>query len=184
MENNKMLKTGKVVTKILEVSHWIATVLMAAGTVCALVNPSFVKYFIGITPIEGYGAPIEIYGFETVLPVNNMGINMTALFLFGIGGVFILGLMAMVFRNLNLIMKNAETGSPFQKDNIRMTREIGIFSIACPVIGLIMSIIALIMGAVEFSVSLEGFCTGIIVLCLTQFFIHGAQLEEDVEGLL
>ena len=64
-----------------------------------------------------------------------------------------------------------------------MTREIGIFSISCPIIGLIM-IIVLEVNAVEISVNLEGLCTGIIVLCLTQFFIHGAQLEEDVEGLL
>ena len=25
---------------------------------------------------------------------------------------------------------------------------------------------------------------GIVVLCLTQFFVHGAELEKDVDGLL
>lgn len=187
MKNNKMLKTGKIVTKILEIFHWVGAAILAVAAVCSLALPSFVKYCVGITPIEGYGAPVEVYGFEMVLPVENGTANMTALFLFGIGGVLLLGLMAMIFRNLHLIMKNAETGTPFQKDNIRMMREIGIFSIAGPVVGLIMSIITrLVMGvdAVEISVNLEGFCMGIIVLCLTQFFVHGAQLEEDVEGLL
>ena len=29
-----------------------------------------------------------------------------------------------------------------------------------------------------------GIFMGIIVLCLTQFFVHGAELENDVDGLL
>ena len=68
-----------------------------------------------------------------------------------------------------------------------MMREIGIFSIAVPVLGLIMSpVMRIVLGvdAVEISVDMNGIFMGIIVLCLTQFFVHGAQLEEDVEGLL
>ena len=73
------------------------------------------------------------------------------------------------------------------EQDFRMMKEIGIFSIAVPVIGLVMSVvIRLVVGAeaAEISVSQSGFFMGVIVLCLTQFFIHGAQLEEDVEGLL
>jgi len=36
----------------------------------------------------------------------------------------------------------------------------------------------------EISVDLEGFVWGLLVLCLTQYFAHGAQLENEVEGLL
>ncbi|MCI8497508.1 MAG: hypothetical protein HFE85_04585, partial [Clostridiales bacterium] len=99
----------------------------------------------------------------------------------------IFSLMAMVFRNLYLIVKKSEDTTPFQKDNIRMLKEIGIFSIAVPIVGLIMSIIIrLVLGVdtVETSVRLDGFVMGIIVLCLTQFFAHGAELEKDVDGLL
>lgn len=56
-----------------------------------------------------------------------------------------------------------------------------------PVVGLIMSmIIRLAVGvdAVEISIHMDGFIMGIIVLCLTQFFAHGAELEKDVDGLL
>ena len=66
-------------------------------------------------------------------------------------------------------------------------REIGVFAIAVPVIGLMMSvIIRLVIGveAVETSIDMSGLFMGIIVLCLTQFFVHGAELEEDVDGLL
>ena len=187
MKNNQTLKVGKIVTKILEIFHWVGMAILSVATVCALFVPSFVKYFVGVTPIEEYGAPIEIYGFEMVLPVENGNINMMALFLFGIGGVLILALMAMIFRNLNQIIKNAEKSTPFQKDNIQMMNKIGIFSIAVPIVGLVMSTITkFVMGVdtVEMSVNLEGFCMGIIVLTLTQFFIHGVNLEKDVEGLL
>lgn len=190
MKNNKILKAGKIVTKILEVFHWVAAAIMAVAAVCSLALPSFVKNCIGLTPIEGYGAVIEVYGFEMILPWGGgaMGAPDTRpFFLFAIGGILLLGLMAMTFRNLHLIMKSAETGTPFQKDNIRMMREIGIFSISSPIVGLIMSVITrLVIGidTIEITVHLEGFCMGIIVLCLTQFFVHGAKLEEDVEGLL
>ena len=112
---------------------------------------------------------------------------MTTFLLFGIGAVIILILMAMVFRNVHLIFKKSENGTPFQKDNIRMLKEIGIFSITVPVIGLVMSvIIRLVIGvdAVEININQSGLFMGIIVLCLTQYFIYGAELEKDVDGLL
>ena len=112
---------------------------------------------------------------------------MTSFLMFGIGAVLILAVMAMVFRNLHLIFKKSERGAAFQKDTIRMMGEIGYFSIAVPVIGLMMSVLVrLVAGleAVEVSVDVAGIFMGIIVLCLTQFFIHGAELEKDVDGLL
>ena len=112
---------------------------------------------------------------------------MTTFFLFGIGATVILGLMAMVFRNLSLIFKRSENNTPFQKDNVRMMKEIGIFSIAVPVVGFVMSVIArIVIGAeaAEISINQSGIFMGIIVLCLTQFFAYGTELEKDVDGLL
>ena len=187
MKGNRLLKAGKIVTKILEIFHWVGAAILCVAAVSALVAPQFVNNWVKITPIEGYGAPVEVYGFKMVLPVENGVIHPTALFLFGIGGVVILALMALIFRNLHRMIRNAEISAPFHKDNIRMLKEVGIFSIAVPVVGLITSMVSrLILGtdSVEISVNLEGFCIGILVLSLTQFFIHGAELEEDVEGLL
>ena len=61
------------------------------------------------------------------------------------------------------------------------------FSIAVPVIGLLMSVVlrlAVGVDTAEISVSQSGVFMGIIVLCLTQCFIYGAKLESDVDGLL
>ena len=180
-------KVGKIITKILEVFHWIGTALMATATVCSVVAPAWVKYIVGFDAKDCCGANLEVYGFEVNAPVVNGETDMVTFMLFGIGAVIILAVMAMVFRNLHLILKKSENTTPFHEYTIRKMREIGVFAIAVPVIGLIMSvIIRLIIGAeaVETSIDMGGIFMGIIVLCLTQFFVHGAELEEDVDGLL
>ena len=180
-------KLGKVITKILEVFHWVGAALMTAATVCSMVAPDWVKYFVGFDAKDCCGTDLEVYGFEVNAPVIDGNTDMLTFMLFGIGAVIILAVMAMVFRNLHLIFKKSENATPFQKDNIRMMREIGIFSIAVPVIGFIMSVIIRLVTGVEtaeLSIDTAGIFMGIIVLCLTQFFVHGAELEEDVDGLL
>lgn len=182
-----IITVGKIVTKILEVFHWVGAALMTAATVCSAAAPNWVKYFVGFDAKECCGANLEVYGFEVNAPVVNGNADMTSFMLFGIGATVILAVMAMVFRNLHLIFKKSENGTPFQKDNIRMMKEIGIFSIAVPVIGFIMSIIVRLVTGVEtaeISIDMGGIFMGIIVLCLTQYFVHGANLEKDVDGLL
>ena len=180
-------KLGTVITKILEVFHWVVAALMAAATVCSAVAPAWVKYMVGFDAKDCCGANLEVYGFEVNAPVVNGETDMVSFMLFGIGAVMILAVMAMVFRNLHLVFKKSENSTPFHEDTIRKTREIGVLAIAVPVIGLIMSVmIRLVIGveAVETSVDMGGVFMGIIVLCLTRFFVHGAELEEDVDGLV
>ncbi len=178
---------GKVITKILEVFHWVGAALMTAATVCSMAAPGWVKYFVGFDAKECCGANLNVYGFEVNAPVTNGSVDMKTFMLFGIGAVIILLLMAMVFRNLHLIFKSSENSTPFRKGNIRRFREIGIFSISVPVVGFVMSVIIRLVTGVDFaeiSINLAGILMGIIVLCLTQFFIHGAELEKEVDGLL
>ena len=50
-----------------------------------------------------------------------------------------------------------------------------------------MSVIArLVMGSdvAEISIDMGGIFMGIVVLCFTQFFAHGVELENDIDGLL
>ena len=180
-------KLAKIITKILEVFHWVGAGLMVVATVCSVIAPEKIGYFVGLDIKECCGTNLVVYGFEVNAPYVDGSIDMTTFLLFGIGAVIILILMAMVFRNVHLIFKKSENGTPFQKDNIRMLKEIGIFSITVPVIGLVMSvIIRLVIGvdAVEININQSGLFMGIIVLCLTQYFIYGAELEKDVDGLL
>ena len=180
-------KLGKVLTKILEVFQWVGAALMLAATICAVAAPDLVKYFVSFDAKECCGADLTVYGFEINAPVVNGAVDLSSFVVFGIGVVIILVVMAMIFRNLNLIFKKSESETPFHKDNVRLVREIGIFTIAIPVIGFVVSIIAsLVTGseAAEISIDMNGILMGIIVLCLSQFFAHGVALENDVDGLL
>ena len=183
----RMNKLGMVITRIAEIFHWVGAALAAAAAVCSQTAPEWVRYFVGFDAKECCGANLAVYGFEVNAPVINGDADMTSFLIFCIGAVLILIVMAMVFRNLHLIFKRSANATPFQKDNIRMMREIGIFSIAVPVIGFIMSVIVrLVCGAetAEISIDTAGIFMGIIVLCLSQFFVRGAELEKDVDGLL
>ena len=71
-----------------------------------------------------------------------------------------------------------------------MVKEIGIFSIAVPVVGFVtgtiifaVSIISGIDGT-ELSLNFSSFILGLISLCLTNVFAYGANLEKDVDGLV
>ncbi len=103
-------------------------------------------------------------------------------------------LNAMVFRNVYLILKTtlgktsfSKGQTPFQKDNVRMIREIGIFYIAESLLSLAMGIICrLVLGAeaTELSVGLNNILAGIVFLCLSETFAYGTKLQDDVEGLV
>jgi len=178
---------GKVLTKILEVFHWVGAAMMIAATVCSVAAPDLVKNFVSFDAKECCGADLTVYGFEVNASVVNGVVDLSSFIVFGIGAAIILAVMAMVFRNIYLIFKKSEKETPFHKDNVRLIREIGIFAIAIPVIGFIMSIIARLVissETAEISIDMSGIIMGIITLCLTQFFAHGAALENDVDGLL
>lgn len=174
--------------KILEVIHWLgAGISVAAAAMSIFAQNTLGSLFSGF-------AEINIYGFEINL-LNSQGmVNIIALRTFAVYSLIILSLMAMVFRNVYLIFKTAEGRTwfskgttPFQHDITRMVREIGIFYISVPVIGLIMSVIArMVIGyeTAEISMSLSGLISGILILCLSQVFSYGMELQKDVDGLL
>lgn len=190
MKNIKQTKvilgSTLVLTKVLEILHWIGAAAMLAFGAFAIATRQGEHHALERL-ISECGKELSCYGFEMSVIDTNGEVNMTAILLFAIASIMIFSLVAMVFRNIYLITKKSKNGMPFQTDNIRMLKEIGIFSISIPIVGLLMSILArIILGVdnLETSVNMYGFSMGIIILCLTQVFVHGAELERDVEGLL
>lgn len=189
-----LFKVGMVISKIGEVVHWIGVVSMIVVLVMCIFASSSVLGFIDESMLfdANGGTTIEAYGFQLDCADKDGNVNVKAISVFSVAAFISLGLMAMVFRNIYLVLKsiigkNGVKSSPFAKDNVRMIREIGIFSISLPIIGLIMQCVAiLILGweNVEAAVSLDGFIVGIIGLCLTQIFAYGASLQSDVDGLV
>lgn len=179
-------KTARILTKIIEVCHWVAAGLMGAVGILTLAAPRYLKFVMDVESLESEGE-ISLYGFTALVTDGAGKINGTALFLYAIGAVAIFVLMALIFRNLYQVVKQSESSTPFSNENVNRLKKTGIFSIAVPLVGLVMSILMrLVTGPdyIEISVDLEGFVWGLLVLCLTQYFAHGARLENEVEGLL
>lgn len=185
----KLNSVTLVICKILEVLHWLAVVSMIALLVCSICAWNRIADLLA-QGVATQGTSLSTYGFELEVAGTNGAIHMPELVLFTVAAIIILSLMAMVFRNLYLILKhykNSQWRSPFQPDIIRMLREIGIFSISVPVVGFVFGIAArLILGAesVEAYLNVDGFVMGLLVLCLTQVFTYGAELQKDVDGLV
>ena len=181
----------RIIARILEIGHWVGTGIMAVLFVCCLF---FKDLAAGMIAGDATGEDV-LYGFHfSLVGADGVSLSIPALTVFAIAGVILFALMAMVFRNVYLIIKTTEGqtwfskgATPFQPDVIRMLREIGIFTIAVPVVGFIMSIVGRIVVGPEFaetSVDLGSVFLGLLVLWLTQQFTYGAELESASEGLI
>ena len=171
-------KFGTVATKIVEILYWAGIAVVIVAIALVIIAPEGINGLV-------YGIYIE--GSETPLPIEDGKINIPFILLAGLGAVLISTANALVFRNLHLIFKRSANTTPFQKENVRLMRQIGLFTISVPIIQLIMSILLRVVTGVEdveINLDLTNIVMGIIVLCLTQFFAHGVELENDVDGLV
>ena len=183
-------RTLSVISKIAEIAAWIGVV---AGLIAFA--GSFNKD-VAQEIVAGKSEMLQSVGFELGVITSTGVINYFALSMYYLGTVIAFVLIALIFRNLDIILytisgryEKAESSSPFQKDVVKRVKNIGILSIAMPVFAFVLTaivyVVSLINGTpVGVSVSLEGVIIGLVCLCLTQIFSYGAKLEEEVDGLL
>lgn len=184
-----MNKAVTIIAKIAEVGNWVGCGMMIAITIGLITGSNTLMY--ALSSIDESTSDLEVCGFSINTMVDGQVAQGTFMIFF-ITGIITCALMAMVFRNVYLIFKTSmgktkfsEGETPFQKANVRMIREIGIFCIAIPAIEFIMTIIAHIaFGNVECSFSYSGILFGLVVLCLSRFFSYGMELQKDTEGLV
>lgn len=181
----KINKLAMALSKITEILHWMGVLLMLALAIYSVIAGTQLGGILEMG-IRGQGVTLSTYGFEVTVLDGSGALDMKLFLGFSLTAGMILSLMAMVFRNVYLILKKTENATPFQKDNIRMVREIGIFSISVPMLGMFASFIMRLAAGPDIDVSMRmsGLMMGLIVLCLTQVFARGAALEKEVDGLL
>ena len=188
---SKLNKVVIIVSKIAEVFCWIACAFMVAMIiVTATGHPNLLDYLGDVRE----SSVLTNGGFELVLGEMAPGQTGSAYMIFFITVLITSALMALIFRNVYLAFKTAEGKTkfskgrtPFQPDIVRMIRNVGILSIVIPVVEIIMTIVArVILGdaGIESSLNMNGILIGIVVLCLSQFFAYGTQLQEDNDGLV
>lgn len=173
----------RVISKILEVCFTIGAVgMVIIGIMSFFAKPEDI---IDDRLIQFGSVAISTYECSLEDAVRVQGVT----YILSVG---FFGLMAMIFRNIYLIVKTAEgetwfsTGAtPFQPDNVRMVREIGIFLILIYVVGLIIEAGAYIACQdIEGSTTMMPLVFGIIVICLSKMFEYGQKLQETEDGLI
>ena len=179
-------KITKILSKVLAIICVAGAVgMLILGIVCFVITDLPKGMITDRTLVNTCGMVISAVG----LPADKAPYIMGTAY---VVSAIIYGLLAMIFRNVNLIVETAEGGTwfskgktPFQDDNIRMVREIGIFCIAIFFIGWIGTIIAtLIYDNVETGNSLFVLIIGIIVICLSKMFEYGKELQDAEDGLI
>ena len=184
-----LTKFTLLLSKIMELLCWTATAL--TGLVCIL--SLVAKDWLASQIAHGIAVSEFVTGGLSLVLTN--GYPCVASIAFSaLCGAVMAGLGAMIFRNIYLILKTAQGESkfskgktPFQKDITRMLREVGIFLISITAVELFFSTgLRFLIGVdnVELSVEMDSVILGLMVICLSQFFDYGTQLQQDADGLL
>lgn len=188
-DGERLNRIAAIVAKVAEVFHWVAVGLLTASLAAYFYDETLLKYLMDVGDGEfafwGYSVHVVGEGGKLV-----SGAFVPALII----GIIVCGMMAMIFRNIYLIFETtagktrfSRGKTPFQPDNVRMLREIGIFALSIPVIEWVLDgVVRFLVGSdfAESSVSFAGLVFGIALLCLSQFFAYGVQLQSDSDGLL
>lgn len=182
---------AKTISKFFEIVFFVSSILMVISAVLSFARPHLLASFLLANIDNG---TIATNGFQIMIEAPNGEPILGAVRIFTFAGIFTMLCMAMIFRNIYLIIKTCEGRTwfskgktPFQKDVVRMVREIGIFSIMIPMTGLVLSLIARISLGSDFcetSVQIVGIAMGIAMICFSRIFAYGIKLEEEVEGLI
>lgn len=183
MKTNKLYSFTKTTSRVLQIIMIVAALLCLVGGVLVFfaLSDSVLEY-IREQIINGN------------LTVNELGMTLTELSDMRMVGVFgclygfiVTTLGSLIFGNIYKVFKNIENDmTPFTKENVKLIKNIGIYSIAAPfvetVIGIVMALVAK-NNYFKTTIDVTAIFMGFVVLCLSQFFAHGVELEEEVEGL-
>ena len=197
--SEKLNQVASGIAKVCEVLIWACCgffgLVLAIFLVTYLIAPEGM-----VETLVDLDANGTIYFF--LLPTNWSSIPETTspslYFLMGMFGILQIVtsvFLGMIFRNINQIFQisagktKASLGpTPFQPANVKRVRQIALFAVGIPLVELIgFGCIALLVGPevfVTYGIHLEFILLGIVVLCLSQFFAYGVELQTDVDGLL
>ncbi len=172
----KLLKAGKIITLVAEIVGIVGSLLCLAMVVMALVNPGWLldNGTLTVNGIE-VSKPLEL--------IENPSVPLAIVFL---AGVVAMGLAALMFHRMRGIIVETMAGKPFQPCTVKWMRQIGYCAVSMPLVSIVMSLGAMLLkvDGIFAEVDFSGIMMGVLVLCLTQVFAYGLELQKDVDGLL
>lgn len=181
LKNSKLLKFGKIATRIVEVFCWLGVALTLICAIACMVNGDWTAEHM-LT-----GEPIRYNGLTVADSAETIGAVLPVVATALLGGCISLALMAIMFHTMHKVLVSTETGSPFQSANVKRIERIGWLAIVSPIVGWLLTMLCkLILGdtMMEPSLDLTGLVMGLMVLILSRFFAYGVSLQNDVDGLV
>ena len=187
MKKNKLYSFTKTASRVLQIILIVAAVLcVACGVIVRIAVSDSLLDFVKQQVLEGNISVSEIgmslEEFSKLGDVRTVGV------LGCLYGFICTTLGSLIFGNIYKVFKNIEKDmTPFTKENVRLIKNIGIYAIVSPFVGGVISIImAIIFKSPNFKATIDvtTLFMGFVVLCLSQFFAHGVELEDEVNGLL
>ncbi len=176
MKSSKLRNVTAILSRIVQIVTIIVDVFLAIMLVLILIMRNTIGPAMQNGDIE-----VTITGLEN-LP---NGDYVTPLVILIFSAIIIVALVSFMFRNVYLIFKNTNTESPFALSNVKRIRQIGYMALAIPTVEFLANaILSTFSQELNFTVGVEEFLYGMIILCLAQYFAYGASLEKDVNGLV
>ena len=187
MKKNKLYSFTKTVSRVLQIMLIVlAALCVVCGAIVCLAMSDSLLDLVKQQVLEGNISVSELG--MTLEEFSKLGDMRTVAVLGCLYGFICTALGSMIFGNIYKVFKNIENDmTPFTKENVRLIKNIGIYAIVSPFIGAVISLImAIIFKSPNFkaTIDLTTLFMGFVVLCLSQFFAHGVELEDEVNGLL
>lgn len=172
----KLLKVGKAITLMAKIFSIVGTVLCMAFVVMAFVNPHWI--------LEN--GTLSVNGIEVSMPMELLKNPTLPLAIVFLAGAVLMVLNTLMFHRMHGIIVETMAGRPFQPCTLKWMKQIGYCAVAVPLVGAVMSIVAMLINVdgLHATLDVSGLLMGVLVLCLTQVFAYGLELQKDVDGLL
>ncbi len=172
-------------TKFVEVMEWIGAVSCVVLFVFSFITPQIMKESVFTAEtIDTFDLGFFKVAFDNP-ETHAMGIGRLYFIIMGL----ITPLYALVFRSIHKIFtdifKNGNT--PFSDENVKHVKNIGMYIVCMPIIGLIASIVGQIVFMdldCSITVELGSVFMGLIIICLSRIFAYGVSLQKDSDGLI
>ena len=178
-------------SRIFEIGLFAVSAIITILAILTLVMSERLIEFVQSQPAS-YST--YLLGLNVTISGENSALIPKALFIMLLAAAVTGILTALIFRNVNLILRTAMGktqfsigATPFQPAIVRLIKEIGILSIIISVVycvsyGLEKALCGNLISGMAIPFSPAAF--GVIILCLSRVFAYGVELEQDVDGLV
>ena len=174
---HRLNKGALIICRVLAVFNWIA---MAASLL------GLIAVWTGITAEQLpllHNLGVTVGGMNLSLnPAENHILPGTQAIVF-IGGAALSLARALMFHGVSAVLLTArETGTPFLPSVVKHLQQVGVLSIAQPLIVLVVGLLT--ANHLRTELDFTSAVIGLMVLCLSQYFAQGVLLQRDVDGMV